>query len=481
MERTINGAGKTIQGCNAYKTACDIHGKIAYRENSGFNRLIRLANPDIKKPIEKYSIKHQVVISDFTRIFNLKQLIYILTTYDNGISKTKHIVKILKKECEKLLTDFNNKYTDDDYMGYMDIYRLMGQEIKENFAGSGEVSVACGVHRIALESFRLEKDFKFREWDWKTQEIKRNPLLSRIYKDYRQRAEQEKCIWNEFEKDYKEYVDGICGGQDDSVALGDGGENLGISLISGNKGNVSQKCSHDYTLRQQDYDEKAFYMCMAKQKVQKITYTDKVIKHTIQFYSFIQQNPNITVARTFNLLFAQYSKKMDVVHADMCLVAGHIHYFRLINISKIMLMVDRFGMEFMYMGYDIMSILQKPLMDSENEVPELMSVHEEEMEEIIASDIELLLGDEYDISDLRSLNLLFCCYIELESVWNAFEIMRASKYAEGISGYLVLRARRKAMKLVNGYLEYYMDKSDYVEFINKTNGKIIDFPLCKKC
>lgn len=159
----------------------------------------------------------------------------------------------------------------------------------------------------------------------------------------------------------------------------------------------------------------------------------------------------------------------------MDIVAGHIRYFRLSIISKIIYMGKEMGMECVYCGYDMMSIIQRPLLAVEKEVPELVSVEKEEMFEAIERDMNILMGGGHDAGVHSDLMLLYSMYLSLESSWCSFETRRIAQYVTEPCSRLVMHEFRKSSKLLYGYAEYCKEEAEYDDFINRKKKIIIDF------
>lgn len=411
-----------------------------FRDNS-FLSLIKIANPGLGNSLENFGLEQQLIISSFTRTYNLKQLVYILSSYPVPVKNHKYILTCMKKEYERQMTRFSKMDGGMDAISYMDTYRLMEEEINSGFAGNRNISTSVLIHRIALEAFMIEKDFRFSKWDMDCQILSGMPLCKKRHAAYQERVKKCKDAWNKFEEDYADYI-----------------QHLNAVCDEGCRQNI-------------------FYICMGKKNIHEITYTDKVLKNTIQFYSFIQQNSGTDLSEFFMELFSPYAAQADLAHADMMVVSAHIRYFRLANIAKISLMADRMAMEYVFDGYDMIDIISLPLKDACNDVPELITMKEDEGFAMLDNDTAILLGEDAELDDIENVQLLYCIYLVIEHAWRTFEHNRNEKIEKGIGGHAIMHQSRKSLNLFDGYLDYYKNKSGYSNFINRRNGKLIDFPV----
>lgn len=102
------------------------------------SRLIKYANLGIDTARECRRPGERRMVVEYTRIFNIRQLIYILDNYENEIPGSRNVMGILDDVCGSLSTEFKKKYRGGIPMEGMDIYSPMVNEIRNDFAGTGD-------------------------------------------------------------------------------------------------------------------------------------------------------------------------------------------------------------------------------------------------------------------------------------------------------------------------------------------------------
>lgn len=403
-----------------------------------FNRLMKVANPDLEDPTVKLEVDEQLLVSKFTRIFNLKQLLYILPTHKPDIPNLKKMICKIKTNTEVLMTEFLNEYHNPKYLDNMSIYDLMGCEIDEDIINDKDAPLDIKIHKIAIMAFQIEKGFQFRKWDFKMATM--NLAESIVNRKYAEKVALGKELWNRFEKDYIEYVNRL--------------ERKGKEEVLD------------------------FYSIVQKKEIDTISYTNSVISDTINFVTYMntEDGKKKTASRVFHRLFDQYKKTSDCFNAETSLLSGYIQHFRLANISKILFLIDEYGIECDYAGIDMGKVIGEKLFASQDSVPNLLAVNIDTMIPILIKDGIKLTGKENVLENFDDLLFLFCCYLDLENEWYSFTKWRIYSMAKTPYEKFISRKLMAPAVLIDGYFEEIKERAKYDEVLNKINGKIIDFP-----
>lgn len=411
-----------------------------------FQELLKIANPNLEKKFYDYSTDEQLLLAEFTRLFNIKQLLYILTTYKTGVDLENYIICKIKQTNESLLTKFYKKYGNNAYLEEMSTFDLIGCEIQANFADDKDMPLIHQVQKVALTAFRIERDFHFKEWKYKEKELEHNAvvnlLLKKRYLMYKENVEKQKRLWDEFEVQYVKYLE----------------ENKGVEG------------------KEEETDP--FYSVVSKKKVIPIDYTNQLLRNTTTFLDFIDKNPKLPVARLLKELYESYAEKLDLDSASVNLVSGHIHYFRLLNIAKILILAERYGLTYVYYNVDMLEIISEPLMNVRTEEPELLNMEEEYAAQLVLNDAAIILGNGSPevLSNQDNIKILFTVYLDIEKTWLLYEVQKLLAMTKKPSDKLILRDKIAKSKLVKNYFEYYKETSKYYEFLNRSSGKVLDFP-----
>lgn len=420
----------------------DIEKMIENQHLSMFQDLVRLANPSIDKDLSNYDTSTQDLIFNFTRIFNLEQLLYILKEYNPNISNIKTIIKQLTNINNSLKQNFI-KFFGNTFLDGLDIYSLMTSEIDNNFINAKGKSLLYKIHKIGIIAFQIEKNFKINEWNTKKTYLKKHIIIKNFgkkkYKEYCDKLKQKEAMWNNFESEYQEFVNAF------------------------NEEDITPN------------DSELFYELNTKKDVVPITHTDKVIRNTITFRGYLLNNKNTRVAKTFDALFANYSNAVDLRSAGLHLIAGHICYFRLMNIAKLLIMIDECGMDCMYNREDMAEILGEPLANASVNVENLTCMDANKAYGMLENDANALFGETDLWSHPENLQLLFCMYLELEKEWLLYEAEKTKSLAITVVDKLYLKIIISNSKKIEGFYNQFAERIKYNETLNKLEGKVIEF------
>jgi hypothetical protein len=415
-----------------------------------FKELIKLANPSFDKDVSEYDLDLQLMLSEFTRIFNLEQLNYILTIYKpTMLNNTNIMLKKLMKVSSKLKTQFSKTYLDS-YLSAISITDLLNNEIKNNFDEENNQSIEYRVQKIAFIAYKIEKEFQFRNWKLKQSRLNKNVLAQKLAKEkvqsFNNRIKKEKDLWNTFELDYQEYLK---------------------TLKEENK-NIKEK---------NDEDKEIFYDLVKRKDVKTIEYLDEVIKSTISFKQYIESHPEVECANDFKILLNFYMSQFNFETANLKLIAGYIYYFRLLNITKMMLLIQQFGIECYYNNVDMSQILGEKLATTElADTSNLLYMNPENAMNILDNDINLFISQNDNLSEQQIFQFMFCTYLNIEKTWLEYDEKNQEALASKKIEKAIIKYINTDVDLVRKYYNDYATKVGYNKIKNHIIGKVIDFP-----
>lgn len=447
---------KTYNQISGMENAIDAVKKIVNEKTveEKFKKLIKIANSNFDKDLEQYDEELQNILIDFTRIFNLSQLVYILKTYkilqveyyDDMVEKLE---KILNKRMEKSKYSVINSYLD-----YIDVSGLLDDEIDGVFDDEENQDLQYRVYKIGLIAYQIEKSFQLKDWSAKIQKLNGNIIANSIFgyrtEGFKTRIKEEKEKWDAFEKEYINYLNTL----------------------------KSEFADKEESENKEKEEKNPYYEIMKEQKPRPITFVDEVIKNTITFKQYIDANANKDFAKDFLLLFNDYASQFHLDTVNTTLLSGHIYYFRLLTITKAILLMQEFGIENMYYDNDMIQIIGEPLANTDqNDISALLCMEQETAYNLIHNDIELIIPQDSNLDDRQMYQYLFCVYLNVENSWRQFIYEKdmgkvKHKYEEAI-----VKPIHTNTEIIKNFFEEYMQKVNFNVMKNQTIGKIIDFPF----
>lgn len=402
-------------------------------DNSKLEKLISVANPNIDKPVHSYDFKGQYIIITFTRIFNIKQFLYIVNEYKPDVKLMNHTV-LLMKEAMKHLSDELKELINYNYENEMDIFSLIENEIDCNIFDTSGIPLAKATHIIALEALKLEYSFQKlnieyqnsinRKTSRKRNERKGRNLIKKIY---------ENTIIS-----YEKYIQNM-----------------------------------DAT---DEVIDNSIESVFTKKEAREIKFQTFVTKNTISFKNCMERKNNIA-ANTFRILFHDYASKIELDSSDLAIMAGHISYFRVANIAKILALINLFDIHDDYNGVKIGDILYRRLYMVKDSVPNLFNIEPNKALELLVRDSNLLISNTFKDESEIDFEFLFGFYIDLERTWMMYDKYKMEKFAKSYIDKIKCFRLNSDFYIIDGFFKSYAEAVGFKERINKMNGKVIDFPM----
>lgn len=422
------------------RKSCFFDDPDSVKRMESFYEIIRIANPDLARPTKEYDPDLQQLLSKFTRIFNIRQILCILKECSVKIKNTKKIEKILFTANQKLSEEFSKKY-GDGFFSQMNVYDLMEAEIQKGFGGSKTGSLHKKMLKIASKALFIEAGFQYKWYNYCMMSISMNLAACTVLKNKKSSMEQNISkhtkIWIEYEHDFQTYADSF---SDEET---------------------------EKKIRMNDL--------FPKMKIRKISFTNSVVKNTITFVDYMKKNNNTAVSETFFALYNPYAKEMEFNSVDIEILAAHIQYFRVANITKILFCMQYFNIDYIFKGYDMTYFLSKPMEVAGKSLENPVCVTEDQAISALIKDFAVLTGKEFMLESFDDIGYLFCSYLNIERIWELYEARRNADLAESIFDKAYLKTVDYGTKIMNEWFESCSRSMMYHEHENRVRGKILDF------
>lgn len=399
-----------------------------------FQEVMKLANPQITNELCEYDFNTQLMVSLFTRIYNLKVLLYILDNYiHKGMKMSVELEAVLEQLSEKYCRDYNGAD-----IAQINVFDLMESEITYGMCDK-DASLRYQIIQLGLLSFQMEKEFYERECLCWLEKQKNKAIFQKQREKAERIYKKQKEKWDVFEQKYKEYL---------------------------NRTNKRGNTKKPYGMAD----------IFQKKEITTVSVTKSVFKSTISFLKMMEANRDKVVARTFFSVFNNYKQGLNLDGANPSVMAGHIFYFRLMNIMKMDIMVQQYGIEAYYDGFQISEILTKSLEDSQIKTDDIICVDLEKIQQMLNKDLISLLGEESDLTSPEMIRFLYCSYLSIENAWLNFDYYNHRKNTKNAFDRFLLDKYMFNKKVINGFYRYLAKQSGYGQTINQINRKVINFP-----
>lgn len=409
-------------------------GKSSMNEN--FQKLIVIANPNIDTMFDKYDEKSLLLIISFTRIFNIKQFLYLIESFSLDITNVEKIVTYMKRIKKKYEEEFVRNYGNPS-PNSMDTCMLVEDELKSNLFNTDGLPLPKALHIIALESFKIEAEFQRRRVEFiKVVSWKKFWFRKGKYSEFEKKSEAMQRRMGKFVSDYSNYIE-----------------------------------NNEF----KDANPIDFYGFFEPKESGKINTGTVATKNTISFMQYIE-NKKTSAAKTFRILFAEYDKTAHTSCANIHALSGHVYYFRLLVIIKMIALVELYGTNDMYYGIPIREVLFKKVEAVKESAPELLSIDQEEITRHLLRDGMLLMGCQNILANRADIDFLFCLYLELEKTWLQYEKHKMKCISHTPYEKYLCRRMNNDADIVKGFYNEFSSEIGFKERINKMDGKIIEFP-----